>query len=385
MAGIFYQILLEEYHFHYQQLLFLLCHLSGQAQNKNFTIEGKIDAATISKLFFVEGNFQGQPNNKAKEVKVEKGKFTITGSFKEPIPAFLSLTEDLKGGSDDAVQFILDEGKIKIEIKGHLKTAKISGSAANDGFQKFQKGQSRFEEQFSKLNKEAQAAAQSGVPMDSLQRKYEPIFNAVQKEMTDYKMSFIRENSNTYISLLLVSDVARTTQNYIQADSLWNLLDYKIKDGAIAKQIKAFLTSQKKTSLGAQAPDFSLADTSSKKLSLSSLKGKYVLIDFWASWCKPCRDENPNVVQAYQSFKDKGFTVLGVSLDRDRKSWLNAIKADQLAWNHVSDLKFWSSEAAVLYGITAIPRNFLLDPQGKIIARDLRGPALLEKLKELLK
>jgi peroxiredoxin len=141
----------------------------------------------------------------------------------------------------------------------------------------------------------------------------------------------------------------------------------------------------KKDVTGKVAPDFTLPDPDGKLIALSSLRGKYVLVDFWASWCMPCRQENPNVVAAYQNFKGKNFTVFGVSLDKDKASWVRAIKDDKLTWPHVSDLKYWNSAVVPLYNIEGIPFNVLLDPEGKIIASNLRGRALSARLQELLK
>lgn len=154
----------------------------------------------------------------------------------------------------------------------------------------------------------------------------------------------------------------------------------------LAKQFTAEnLVQQPVDLLGKEAPDFTLADTEGKNISLKSLRGKYVLVDFWASWCKPCRMENPNVVEAYAKFKNKNFTILGVSLDKDKASWMRAIQDDRLDWKQVSDLKYWSSEVVPLYNIEGIPFNVLLDPNGIVIAKDLRGNDLHKKLAEILK
>lgn len=151
-----------------------------------------------------------------------------------------------------------------------------------------------------------------------------------------------------------------------------------------AKDFIDMVDKMKTLAIGQVAPEISLPNPEGKVVPLSSLRGKYVLVDFWAKWCGPCRKENPNIVRAYNQYKDKGFTVYGVSLDRTKDDWLQGIREDGLTWTHVSDLKFWQSEAAKTYNITAIPFSLLLDPDGKIIAKNLRGQALDDKLEEVL-
>ena len=158
-----------------------------------------------------------------------------------------------------------------------------------------------------------------------------------------------------------------------------------VKNSASGKELQAVIAESKVGAIGTEAMDFTQADTTGTPVSLSSFRGKYVLVDFWASWCGPCRGENPNVVKAYNQFKDKNFTVLGVSLDKDKAEWIKAIGEDKLTWYHISDLKYWNSAAVPLYGFDGIPYNVLVDPQGKIIGTNLRGTDLEIKLGEMIK
>ena len=162
-------------------------------------------------------------------------------------------------------------------------------------------------------------------------------------------------------------------------------LDGSIQESFFGKKLKEVAEALKTTGIGGKAPNFTLPTPNNTSITLSSFKGKYVLVDFWASWCSPCRQENPNVVKAFNQFKNKNFTILGVSLDEDKAAWQQAIMKDNLTWQHVSDLKGWNSDVAALYGVKGIPANFLLDTEGKIIAKDLRGEDLVNKLLDVLK
>ncbi|NIG57166.1 AhpC/TSA family protein [Chitinophaga sp. Cy-1792] len=241
---------------------------------------------------------------------------------------------------------------------------------------------------FEPLIKEAQtlnAEAKDIKPEDQAAqaefRKKAGGFNgSVIKTGTDFVKSHPKSIASAW---LMMNELGNRLQPE-EFKTLYNGLDQSVQSTKYGQRIADYIKTVYRNSVGVLAEDFSQKDSNGNTVKLSSFKGKYVLVDFWASWCGPCRQENPNVVKVYNKYKDKNFTVLGVSLDEDKSRWLGAIQRDGLSWTQVSDLQGWQNEVAVQYGIRSIPSNFLVDPNGKIIARDLRGEALEEQLAKIL-
>lgn len=204
----------------------------------------------------------------------------------------------------------------------------------------------------------------------------------ISTEATNVIKSFIDEKPGSMASLAAVQNL-NPDQDFAYFEKVEAGLKSIAGNSSYYLDLKARVDASRKLAIGADAPDIALENPNGEIVKLSSLRGKVVLIDFWASWCKPCRMENPNVVKMYQKYQPKGFEIFGVSLDKTKDAWVGAIAQDQLTWTHVSDLKFWNSAGAKLYNVTSIPKTFLIDAEGKIIGKDLRGPALEAKLDDV--
>ena len=224
------------------------------------------------------------------------------------------------------------------------------------------------------------SVAKNTKALDSLDKLYK-ILDADQKQNA---MEFARLHPGSSVSAYVVYSNFSYNPPLKQLDSAFNLLDSGARASYFGRIIQNTIIKEKVTAIGNPAPVFENNDVNGKPVSFTSLKGKYILLDFWASWCGPCRQENPAVVKAYHRFHDKGFDIFGISLDTDKSKWQAAIKKDGLNWTQVSDLKGWKADVVSLYGVQAIPMNYLLDKNGIIVAKGLRGEDLDKKLQELL-
>ena len=360
-------------------LLFVACN---NLKDNEFLISGTANGIENGKKVFIE--VQTETGTLAKDTAVvTDGKFELKGITKEIDLGFIRIENEQIN-----LPLILEEGKIEINIvKDSLHKSTLGGTPNNDKFQKFNTESRAISEKVAKFEKdngpEMQKAQMSNdtVTINKLLKEYKKF----QNEMNDYSKKFIKENPDAYLSVLLLENfLMRQYLTPEEIKSYFEGLDKDVKETKSGKKIKTALDSMTAIVIGKPAPNFSAPSPEGKTISLKESLGKVTIIDFWASWCGPCRAENPNVVALYNEFHPQGLNIIGVSLDKDAAKWKEAIAKDGLIWPHVSNLKFWEDPIAKQYNVQSIPATFILDEKGNIVAKDLRGEELRAKVAALL-
>jgi len=297
----------------------------------------------------------------------------------------------IKTNAQNFAMLVLDSAD-KVTVTGSIKdlgnSYKVEGSPESKLFIEYNEISKKNKTQLDSLNMAFQTIMQTlkmdSLRMDSLSNVFQGPYEAIMDKFNNQMAAKIKENTSMYSSIMAIQgmDPEKYGDLYKALDAG---LSKKYPNDKTVRTYHDVVSKMLATTSGMEAPEINLPSPEGKEIALSSLRGKVVLIDFWASWCGPCRKEMPNVVKAYNKYKDKGFEIYGVSLDQDKDRWVEAIKKDGITWPQVSDLKYWQSEVVPLYSIQGIPYTVLLDKEGKIIAKGLRGAELDKKLEEILK
>lgn len=378
-------------------LLIIVSALIFSCNNKSkdhFTINGKIENAKDQKVYLEQLFFNEKDIAVIDTAEIKNGKFELTGTAAEEGLYRVRLEQD----NNASYLIINDQSEIDF-------SAKI-GNGSDDNFKNLKvetPGNKALKTLIVGLMENVATLEKNGAVLDSLQNAGNDSLLAIEsvkqaklnEGLTSFLDEYVFKSEDPIVTIFAMANAPTEDKNVIQkrVDHLTKKFPKHKGVQDIILAYNKFLTEmnkpkpadQQKPVVGNIAPDFTMNDTEGKPVSLSQYKGQYVLVDFWASWCGPCRGENPNVVAAYKKYKNKNFTVLGVSLDEDKDAWMNAIQKDGLTWRHISDLKGWQSAVVPVYGIEGIPYNVLLDPEGKILATELRDKDLDAFLSKTLK
>lgn len=306
-----------------------------------------------------------------------EGNFLFEGKVENPELYYIKVEER------KYVSFFIENSEI--ELNAHidsLKTATVKGSLIQDNYDGYLSKTKKFRDKSEALYEEYKVAkeAEDEVKLAEINKKFEVLENKTK----DFNLKYVKENAKSIVSAYIAFKNAYNI-NLDELKDVVNAFDSTLTETKYVKYLNERISILEKTAIGQAATDFTQNDPEGNPITLSSFKGKYLLVDFWASWCGPCRKENPNVVKLYEKYHEKGFEILGVSFDKEKDAWLKAIEDDSMVWNHVSDLKYWNNAAGKIYGIRSIPHTMLINREGKIIAHKINCEELETKLEELLK